>query len=71
MGALHAEAGRLDSAEASFSKAATEDPTCSEAHFNLAVLFLENGRADHAIEKFLKVISLSPCLLYTSDAADE
>ena len=60
MGALHAEAGRLDSAEASFSKAATEDPTCSEAHFNLAVLFLENGRADHAIEKFLKVISLSP-----------
>lgn len=60
MGALHAEAGRLDSAEASFSAAATEDPTCSEAHFNLAVLFFENGRADHAIEKFLKVISLSP-----------
>ena len=60
MGALHAEAGRLDIAEASFSKAATEDPTCSEAHFNLAVLFLENGRADHAIEKFLKVVSLSP-----------
>ena len=60
MGALHAEAGRLGSAEASFSMAATEDPTCSEAHFNLAVLFLENGRADQAIEQFLKVISLSP-----------
>ncbi len=60
MGALHAEAGRFESAEASFCKAALEDPTCSEAHFNLAVLFLENGKADRAIEKFIKVISLSP-----------
>ena len=60
MGALHAEAGRLENAEASFCKAALEDPTCSEAHFNLAILFLENGRAERAIEKFTKVISLSP-----------
>lgn len=60
MGALHAEAGRLENAEASFSEAALEDPTCSEAHYNLAVLFLEDGRMDRAIEKFLRVISLSP-----------
>ena len=60
MGALHADAGRLESAEACFRQAVLEDPTCSEAHFNLAVLFFENGRADRAIEKFLKVISLSP-----------
>lgn len=59
-GVRHAEAGRLKEAESAFRQAARADPSNAEAHFNLAAVLAETGKADQAIEAWRHVIALMP-----------
>ena len=62
-GSALAEAGRLKEAANTFHKATKVDPTCTEAHFNLATILSETGHSCEAIGAWEKVIALSPDIL--------
>ena len=39
--------------------------------YNQGIEALAQGKLDEAVDLFSKAIEIDPCLLYTSDAADE
>jgi tetratricopeptide (TPR) repeat protein len=60
LGAVHFLAGRLDQARAYFDQALSLDPDHAEAHVNLALLDLEQGRLTQAIARLQQVLDAHP-----------
>lgn len=81
LGLAQSEVGKLEDAEASFTRAASLDFTFAEAHFNLGRVLIRKKNMDGAVDAFHKATDLAPdnevfyrhlvfALLYLERAAD-
>ena len=60
IGALHLVAGRREGARSLFLEALEIDPDNPEAHVNLAVIDVEEGRLHAAVERLRQVLARGP-----------
>lgn len=60
LGAIRAKQGRLDEADALFSRAVRSDDAFAGAHMNLAHLYLLRGQPEKAVAELKEVLRLEP-----------
>ena len=63
--------GKFDEAIGVYKKAISLKYNYVDAYFNMGDILKKQGRIEETLEAYKKSILFKPCLLYTSDAADE